>query len=366
MTRFFTFFCLWLCGILLYSCEPAATSFDDIENAQYYSAKTIKIVPDTFTRLRVMTWNIRFGAGRLSWFGDACGNRVIFSENEINASLVAIANRINLLQPDILLLQEVDTKAKRSAYINELQWLLDHTYFNYAVAAYQWKAQFIPSDGLGRLEETNATLSRWSLSDAHRIQLELRKDQDGLTRYFYERCCMLNCRVNLPHNNNFYAVNIHASAFATDDTKYKHILQFENELDRISGLGGIFVAGGDLNTVPPGSDITDYCIQDICPGESYHVTASGTPHKDGSNYTPEVSWLTNLYSKYKPAVPTNLYLQNQTKYFSHTIRPTHFWDRTLDYLFTNKSWIDSTVVTHQEATVESDHAPVSVYISLSK
>ncbi len=342
-----------------------ATGFDEIEDAQYYSAKTIRFVPDTFTNLRIMTWNIRFGAGRIPWFGDACGNRVILSENEVYASLQAIANKINALKPDILLLQEVDTKSKRSAYINQLQWLLDHTYFNYAVAGYQWKAQFIPSDGLGRLEETNAILSRWSLSDAHRIQLELRKDQDELTRYFYERCCMLNCKVALPHTNNFYAVNIHASAFATDDTKYKHIIQFKNELDRINDMGGIFVAGGDLNTLPPYSDTTDYCLQDICPGESFH-NSSGTMHKDGSNYTTETNWLTPLYLKYKPAVPTDMYVGNRSKYYTHTIRPAHYWDRTLDYLFTNKKWVDNSVVTHQDATIESDHTPVSVYISLSK
>lgn len=353
-------------SILIYSCEPIATSFDEIENAQYYTAKTIKNVPDTFTVLKIMTWNIRFGAGRILWFGDACGKRVILSETEINTSLQAIASKINLLKPDILLLQEVDLKSKRSAYINQLEWLLDNTYFNYAVSAYQWKAQFIPSDGLGRLEEANVILSRWKLSDAHRIQLELRKDQDDVTRFFYERCCMLSCKVDLPDYTNFYAVTIHASATAAYDTKYKHIIQFENELDRINNLGGIFVAGGDLNTLPPYSDTSDYCIQDICEGESFHNTSGVMLHKEGCNYTPESEWLKPLYTKYKSAVPTNLYLQNQYKYFTHTTRPLHYWDRTLDYLFTNKNWVDNTVVTHQDATQESDHAPLSVYLKLSK
>ena len=366
MNRISNFIYLFFLAILLYSCEPIATGFEDIENAQYYSAENIKFVPDTFTRLRIMTWNIRFGAGRIPWFGDACGNRVILSENEIYTSLQAIANKINLLKPDVLLLQEVDLKSKRSAYINQLQWLLDHTYFNYAVAAYQWKAQFIPSDGLGRLEEANVILSRWRLSDAHRIQLELRKDQDALTRYFYERCCMLNCKVELPHNANFYAVNIHASAFATDDTKYKHILQFQNELDRINDMGCVFVAGGDLNTLPPYSDTTDYCIQDKCPDESFHTLSGGGPHKEGSNYTAESNWLTPLYLKYKSAVPTAIYLIQPSNYYTHTTRANHFWDRSLDYLFTNKNWVDQSVKIHQEAMIESDHAPISVYINLSK
>jgi endonuclease/exonuclease/phosphatase family metal-dependent hydrolase len=130
-------------------------------------------------------------------------------------------------------------------------------------------------------------------------------------------------------------------------------------------MGGIFVAGGDLNTLPPYSDTTDYCLQDICPGESFH-NSSGTMHKDGSNYTTETNWLTPLYLKYKPAVHTDMYVGNRSKYYTHTIRPAHYWDRTLDYLFTNKKWVDNSVVTHQDATIESDHTPVSVYISLSK
>ena len=349
---------------LLYSCEPLATGFEDEEEAQYYFAKNIQPVPDTFNTVKVMTWNIRFGAGRIPWFGDACGDRVILSREEVLSSLGLIAELINTTQPDILLLQEVDLKAKRSAYIDQLQWILDHTYFNYAVSGYQWKAQFIPSDGLGRLEEGNAILSRWKISDAQRIQLDLRSDQDKLTRYFYERCSMVTGKVEIPGLQNLYAVNIHASAFATDDTKHQHILQFEQELDRIEAAGGFFVAGGDLNTLPPGSDTTDYCIQDMCPDESFHQ--SDPMHKDGSNYTPEANWLNSLFTKYYSAVPIEVYEADPYRHFTHTTRGTHFWDRTLDYLFTNQKWVANSAITHQDATRESDHAPVSVLFELPK
>jgi endonuclease/exonuclease/phosphatase family metal-dependent hydrolase len=352
--------------LLTAACEPLATGFDEVEAAGYYTAGTVKAVPDTFTTVRVMTWNIRFGAGRLPWFGDACGNRVILTEEEVYSSLEAIAAKINQLQPDILLLQEVDLSAKRSGYIDQLQWLLDHTYFNYAAYGAQWQAQFIPSDGLGRLYEVNAILSRWKISGASRIQLALRTDQDKLTRYFYERCCMVTGKIEIPNAGNLYAVNIHASAFATDDTKQKHMAQFRDELDRIAGIGGWFVAGGDLNTLPPGSDTTDYCLQDQCPGESYHHTGDDPLHKEGSNYEPEIHWLDTLYTDYKSAVPTAVYTVNPHAFYTHTTRTDHFWDRTLDYLFTNYHWVENSVKTHQDATVESDHAPVSVMFQLPK
>ncbi len=352
--------------LIVNACEPLATSFDDSEEATYLSAADIKVVPDTFTRVKVMTWNIRFGAARLLWFGDACGNRVILSEDEVFSSLQSVAALINREKPDILLLQEVDINSKRSGYINQLQWLLDHTYFNYAVCGSQWKAQFIPSDGLGRMDEENAILSRWKITDAVRIQLALRDDQDKLTRYFYERCCMVSARIEIPNLNNFYAVNIHASATATMEVKQRHIEQFMGELDRIDQLGGVFVAGGDLNTLPPGTDTTDFCLQDMCSWESFHHSEDNPYHKEGSDYTPESHFLDALYSAYNCAVPLEEYQENQYRFFSHTTRENHFWDRTLDYLFTNRQWIPKTVKTHQEAVKESDHAPVSAYYKLNQ
>jgi endonuclease/exonuclease/phosphatase family metal-dependent hydrolase len=126
------------------------------------------------------------------------------------------------------------------------------------------------------------------------------------------------------------------------------------------------VAGGDLNTLPPGSDTTDYCLQDQCPGESYHHTGDDPLHKEGSNYEPEIHWLDTLYTNYKSAVPTDVYSMNPHAFYTHTTRTDHFWDRTLDYLFTNYHWVENSAVTHQDATAESDHAPVSAMFQLPK
>ena len=116
--------------LLIVSCEPLVTQFEDVEDGIMYKAKQIEPPPTAVTTIKVTTWNIRFGAGRLPWFGDSCGDRVLFSEDEVMVNLQGIVEKINEMQPDILFLQEVDIKSKKSAYINELQWLLDHTYFN--------------------------------------------------------------------------------------------------------------------------------------------------------------------------------------------------------------------------------------------
>ncbi|MBG0859071.1 MAG: endonuclease/exonuclease/phosphatase family protein [Bacteroidales bacterium] len=357
---------LVLIMLLVDSCEPLATGWPDVTDAEYMDSEDLNPPPDTFNTIKVMTWNIRFGIGRLPWFGDACGSRVVFSEEEIIDGMAGIVEVINELKPDILLLQEVDVNSLRSAYVDQLKWILDHTYLKHAVYGYQWKTQFIPSDGLGRLHEVNAILSRWKITDAKRIHLELRGDQDALTRYFYERCCIVKGKIEIPGVQDFYVLNAHSSAFATDSTKRNHIIRFNQELDNVHDAGAWFIAGGDLNTLPPGSDLTDYCLEDMCPGESYHNTSDDPMHKEGSNYTPEKGWLTDLYNNYNCAIPLDKYLLNQPLYFTHTVRPGHTWDRTLDYLFTNYQWVDNSGMARQYALEQSDHAPVTGVFILPK
>jgi len=346
--------------LLMTACSPLVTAFDQSEEAVLYSAAhPVPQVasPDTLT---VMTWNLRFGAGRQTpWFGDSCGDRVILTAAEVLTTMEGIAERIHALQPDILLIQEIDVKSKRTAYIDEVQWLLDHTYFSYGAYASMWQAQYVPSDGLGRMDTGSALLSRWPLRSAERIQLPLRGDQDALTRYFYLRRNILKARVELPDGVDFWVLNIHADAFSTDATKHKHILRFKSELDKLDSVGAAVIAGGDFNMLPPGSDSTDFCDEDRCPDEHFHRPGDNPLHKEGSNYTPEKEWLVDLYSAYFCSVPWADYQAHPARYFTHTTDRSAAWDRKIDYLFSNRPWLAQGSVTHQEILDLSDHVPVS-------
>jgi len=352
--------------IFMSSCEPLATGFDDTEDATMYQASSLRQAPQPDSAILVMTWNIRFAIGRSPWFGDACGNNTVFTKEEVMPHLDSIVQAINMTKPDILMLQECDVASQRTAYINDLQYIIDNTYFNYAAYVPEWKAQYIPSDGLGRMDMGQVILSRWPIRDSKRINLATRGDQSGLVNYFYLHSCIITGKIKIPGFEEFSVLNIHASAFATDDTKKKHYEEFKSMLDKIDAEGGYFLAGGDLNELPPGSDSTDFCFEDMCPGESFHQPGDDPQHKDGSNYTPEITWLQPLYDDYVCAVPLDRYQHNQQAYFTHTTRPGHFWDRTLDYLFTNYRWVENSDITHQYLLKYSDHAPVSAMFVLKK
>lgn len=344
---------------LVISCEPWVDTFDKIEKAKIYKSGDRQNYDSIDSTIHVMTWNIRFGAGRLPWFGDSCGDRVILKKREVLENLQRIADAVNSIQPDILLLNEIDVESKRSAYINQVKWLLNHTGLNYGAYASAWKVQFIPSDGLGKMDMGNAILSRWPIKSATRIKLALRNDQDSLTKYFYLRRNLLKITIDLPLEKDLVVVNGHLAAFSTDNTKHKHITKFLEVLDDIDTDQQWLIAGGDFNMLPPGSDSTDYCLEDICGGESFHRTGDKPFHKEGSNYTPEEGWMDAIYGSYLPAVPLARYQSQQQKYFTHTTDPGGFWDRKLDYLFSNFAWQENSDSTYQNLQDHSDHAAVS-------
>ena len=117
--------------LLLFSCRLPVTTFDDIEDAIYYVASSQQPAPKDVDSLKVMTWNIRYGAARIPWFEDSCGDRVHMTESEVISHLDSISAYINSDIIDILLLQEVDVSSKRSAYIDQVQYLLDQYPDNY-------------------------------------------------------------------------------------------------------------------------------------------------------------------------------------------------------------------------------------------
>lgn len=363
---FIIFFSITVC--VLYSCLPAPVETFDNKEVGVTIEKALKqnVSPPDSTIL-VMTWNIRFGIGRNPWFGDACGDKSTYSKEVVMANLEKIKQRIYEIHPDILLLQEVDINSTRSGYTDQFQWLLDNTYFNYATYGSQWNAQFIPSDGLGKLMEVNALYSLWPITESIRTQLALRTEQMFLEKYLYERCCMVTSKVEIPGFKDLYVVNIHASAFATDDTKHNHLIAFKNELDSINSLGAMFVAGGDLNEIPPGSDSLDFCMENMCQGESYHHSGDNPFHRGGANFAPEQDWLNEFYLDYKCAIPIDDYHKNNLNYYTATSQhPDHFWERALDYLFTNNHWNTNGTIVHQNFRQESDHAPVSSVLVLKK
>ena len=347
--------------ILGTGCEPLVTVFEEVEDAERYRAAIITPPPEEVDSILVMTWNIKYGGGDIDFWWACYDDRVLMTVDEVTENLDSLVAYINHIHPDVLLMQEVDVGSKRAAYVDQMQYILDRTHLNYGVYGSMWRVQYAPSDGLGRADMGPALLSRWPLKDAERIGLALRTDQDALTNYFYIRRCMIRARLEIPGWDDFHAVTVHTAAWSQDDTKLKHIQRFKEELDDIVSEGGRFIAGGDLNTIPPGSHLTHGFIDTECTGDDF----VGDDYRDEL----EAGILDGLYASYVPAIPLARYqsaatVEQQAQYATYGDKPDlHGFTRKLDYLFTNLSWVSGSAYTHLKTASPgwalSDHAPVS-------
>jgi endonuclease/exonuclease/phosphatase family metal-dependent hydrolase len=346
--------------VALSGCDPFHTGFEDFEAARYYRANRRVSVPQPTAVLRAMNYNVKFGGGRIDFFFDCFGERVLMSKSEVVRNLERLAEKIREVDPDVLVVQELDVNSKRAAYVDQMQWLLDHTALDYGVYASQWKADYVPSDGIGAVDSGNGVLSKYPLSGAVRLALELRSDQSGLERYFYLKRNILRVTVNVG-GTKVVVVATHAEAYAKDGTKKSHIERFEQELDRWSESGNLVLGAGDLNTLPPGTEKQHDFPDSVCTNEDFVA----------DDYRDEATWLESLYARYESEIPLSDYQADNASYFSHTTDKNGFWNRKLDYFFTNAAVVPGSGLVHQDeshggrATMPlSDHAPISVEIEL--
>lgn len=348
---------LFLLVFVICSCQPLVNTLDEIQECKYYSkSQTEHPVKDT---LLIMTWNIRFACGGLEqWFGDACGNRSLFTRAEVINNLNNIITEINRINPDILLIQEIDISSKKTAYIDEVDYILQKTSFTNAVFGSNWDVQFVPSDGLGKINDGKAIFSKWKIKSHKLHPFPLRNDLDALTKYFYLRQNFIECTIDLGSNIEITVANVHLEAFSTDDTKKRQVDVVLNFMNKCNQESKSLVIGGDFNLLPPNSKKSDYCIDDMCPDEHFHGDGDNPFHKEGSFYTPEINWLNPFFQDYHASLGLDRYL-NTNIYFTHTTNPKTSWDRTLDYLFSNREWVNDSHTVYSNLRALSDHAAVS-------
>lgn len=348
-------------SLLQPACDPFETGFAPDEPAEYFKAHNVEQASPPQT-LQLMDYNVKFGGGRIDFFFDCHGDRVLMSREEVEHNMAGLAKKIRQVDPDVLFIEEVDVNSKRAAFVNELQYLLDHTRLNYAVYGSQWRADFVPSDGLGAVDSGNAILAKFPLHDAHRLALPLRTDLSGIERYFYLHRNLLVARLDdaalteFAPGKELWLLGTHAEAYAKDGTKKRHIELFTERM-KLLAKQGIVVGSGDMNALPPGTLKTSHFDDSACVGDY-----------EADDYSAEGDWLEPLYERYQEAIPLADYEADNAPYLSHTTSKDGFWNRRLDYIFSTGTLTEGLV--HQdkahggmETMPLSDHAPLSAVLS---
>jgi endonuclease/exonuclease/phosphatase family metal-dependent hydrolase len=352
-------------AMILSGCDALMfrNGFEDVEPAVLYKANKITDAPDPIDELLIINHNIKYGGGRLLFFWECGGDRYNMTEKEVKRHLDAIVEFINEVEPDILMLQEVDVLSLRSAYVDQVQYILDRTHLNHGAYASQHKSDYLPSDGMGKMDFGNATLSRWPISKATRYSLPLVEEYPAYYQYFYLKRHILDATISVPGTNKFHVVNTHLEAFSDDGTKRKQIDQFHAHLTKLNNKGASWVAGGDLNSLPDGSEVLKK-FDDEC-------SESSTSRFKGDNYEGEQAWLDDLFADFSSLMPLEDYKDDNSLWFSYTGDASVGWTRTLDYLFTNGTWLEGEVMQSEEqggydTLPLSDHAPVRAVLEVGQ
>ncbi|ATB30348.1 hypothetical protein MEBOL_003808 [Melittangium boletus DSM 14713] len=369
---------------LLAGCEwvanPMKFTREDVPRFKAYTEHPAPVAQPT--ALKVMAWNVKYGACRIDFWFDFWGDRVQMTPTEVTDCLGKVAALIREYDPDILMAEEIEVGSKRSAYIDQVRFLLENTNLRYAAYMPAWDSRYVPSEGVGRIDMGNAILSRYPITQAEHIRQKDRTDQDVLTETFYLNRSIGRAEVDVGGGRTIAAYVVHTEAYDQDGTKQAHIQQIHDTL-REETLP--WVLGGDLNELPP------VCDERAAPGTpescegklrlshflDERASSIGTDFEQPP-YTPSV--MKQYYDDFEPFIPLSRYgvgEENQRRYFTHSILGPDMlndqgvpgdWNRTLDYLFIRKGevWTDTDVIqgpgrlgVQSDALRLSDHAPVA-------
>ena len=326
--------------LLCYGCEPFALSAEDIANEQpRFISQQLSDVEESPQQLRVMAWNIKYGAMRLPFWFDCWGDQVSIPAAQVEANMEAIYKMIREAKPDILMVEEIELHSRRSAYYDMIQGILDHTELNYGAYYETWNSRYIPSEGLGRMSLGNAIFSKYPITNSEKIMQADRRDLDAVTKPFYLHRAIGRAEIQLSQESSVAAYVVHTAAYDQDATETEEgtkVKQIKQIYEVVSSEKLPFILGGDFNELPPNaakiSNFPDERTTPVC-GEDFEQPP----------YTPEI--MSPFYEALKPWISLDRYgisELEQRRYYTHSVLGNDelneagdavTWNRTLDYLF---------------------------------
>lgn len=295
--------------------------------------------------IKVVTYNAQFFAGtRYNFFYDG-GPDTLVDPDDVYSTISRFAEFVAQERPDFLLLQEVDSRARRTAYLDEVGLLRDALPLdlrNYVTADY-WRSRFVPHPKIWGAAGTKLVIfSKYRLAAARRYRLPLRPG-NPITNDFNLKRAILELELPSRDGGTVAMLNTHLEAFpnGTDimDRQVDKVHRFLAHLDQ---LNRPWIIGGDFNLLPPGQ-------------------RARLPVETRKRYS-EPSAITQIYRSYQ-GVPTvhDATAKAMDQFFTYTRRSEskRIPVQTLDYLFAAPSVSVEKYGVRQDGMLDvSDHLPV--------
>ena len=201
-------------------------------------------------RYRVLSYNVGFGAynEEFSFFMDGGKDSRAESPEVVYENIGGAMQSVKAVNPDLVLIQEVDEDGDRSYHIDQRQLVKDALPDFDSVYAQNWDCPYLfwpPTRPHGANKAGQLTLSRFPIASALRRSLPI---DPGLMKIVdLDRCYTVN-RIPAEDGRELVLYNFHLSAYTADtaiaDNQLKMLFaDMEEEID----AGNWVIAGGDFN-----------------------------------------------------------------------------------------------------------------------
>ena len=298
----------------------------------------------------VLSWNVQYLAGKDYVFFydllDESGPDERPSPEAIARTLDEVVRVIDDVDPDVLLLQEVDEGADRTDGADQLALLLSRLAGDWGchTSAIYWQAAFVPHPRImGAVGMKLSTVSRYRIDDATRYQLA-EIPNDILTRQFDLKRAVLSATLPVQGGEPLVVLNTHFDAFAQgSDTMQRQVARTRDLLDGLTDAGMPWLLGGDLNLLPPGRQFDDL----------------GPAQQEYYQQDSELSVLTDAYDVVPSLAQANG--EEREVWFTHFPNDPAVDgpDRTIDYLLYGPTLQLGDHAVRADDTLEiSDHLPL--------
>ncbi|MBR5961540.1 MAG: endonuclease [Clostridia bacterium] len=226
--------------------------------AEYRPADTETIIEqqeaaavlETGKPLTIVSWNCGYGAlgDNADFFMDGGSSVYTADKARVESNLAGIRDTLKALNPDLLILQEVDIGSARSYGLDERSVLRDALPGASEAFAYNFNTLFVPfpMPPIGHVESGLYTLSNAVPESAVRISLPV--PFTWPIRLFNLKRCLLVSRFPVRDSDReLVLINLHLEAYDDGVGKEAQARQLTAFMQEEYAKGNYVIAGGDFN-----------------------------------------------------------------------------------------------------------------------